>query len=156
MTEYSHHHRLIERTDDDLDLALTVLGHPSDVVDNPRLSRQQKRAVLASWASDANAVPRVPTLRQLPDGSIVKVDEILDALKALDGLVDPASWPGHRGKPWQRRFKRDNTGWIARKWFKSGRGPDDDDDPPPCPALAAIRPKGGGGPAFAEPESAAA
>jgi hypothetical protein len=54
--------------DDDLDLDTALhpsqlFEHPSDVVDDPDLSLNEKRAILASWASDACAVESTPTLR---------------------------------------------------------------------------------------------
>lgn len=136
-----------------LDLYPKLFGHPGEVVDDPDLSTHEKRALLASWASDANAVPHVPSPRQLPDGSIVRVDEILRALKALDRGADAA--PGQATPLWQRPFGR-RRGLALRPWARYGRKPDDDDDPPPCPACAAIPPKRGGGAAFAFPETAAA
>jgi hypothetical protein len=58
---------------------------PHDVVNDDDLTINEKRAILASWASDAAASPDSPTLRQTPDGSLVEFDDILDALKQLDG-----------------------------------------------------------------------
>src|ERR1700726_39946 len=74
----------------------TVFDHPRDVVANPSLSRSQKRAILASWASDASAIASCPALRA-PTGlkAPVTIDEILDALCELDG--GPRNPPG--GKP---------------------------------------------------------
>jgi hypothetical protein len=74
----------------------TVFEHPRDVVTDPRLTISEKRAILASWASDASAIASFPALRA-PDGlkAPVTVDEILDALRALDG--GPRNPPG--GKP---------------------------------------------------------
>jgi hypothetical protein len=131
-----------------------LFGHPDEVLEDPHLTIEEKRALLAFWASDANAVPHVPTLRQLPDGSIIKVDDILRALTALDAL-DHAALDESRSQLWQRSFLR-RRGPAFRKWPWKPRGPDDDDDPPPCPAYAARRPKGNGGGAFAIPEPVAA
>ena len=62
-----------------------VFGHPRDVVTNPHLSRAEKRAILASWASDACAVEAAPALRMLPGGKEpVLFDDIMDALRAVD------------------------------------------------------------------------
>ena len=103
--------------------------------------------MLASWASDANAVPHIPSLRQLPDGSIVNVDDILRALKTLDGPSD-TNTVGEGGTVLSTQpFIRRRVG--LRTWSRYRLGRDDDDDPPPCPAYAAIRPKSGGGAAFA-------
>jgi len=68
--------------------ALPLFGHPDDLVSDTRLTTEEKRVLLASWASDANALPYVPSLRQLPDGSIIKVDEIDPACpEALDATT---------------------------------------------------------------------
>lgn len=65
-----------------------LLLHPSDVVDCEDLSAAEKRAILASWASDERAVEDAPALRRLESGAIVSVDEILQALKAIDRSAD--------------------------------------------------------------------
>ena len=64
----------------------TAFEHPRDVVSHPTLSLSEKRAILASWASDASAIASCPALRG-PDGlkAPVTIDEILEALCALDG-----------------------------------------------------------------------
>jgi len=74
----------------------TVYEHPRDVVADPVLTLAEKRAILASWASDASAIASCPALRA-PDGlkAPVTIDEILEALCALDG--GPKNPPG--GKP---------------------------------------------------------
>ena len=61
----------------------TVFNHPRDVVADPTLSISEKRAILASWASDASAIASCPALRA-PEGlkAPVTIDEILD-----EGLV---------------------------------------------------------------------
>ena len=62
-----------------------AFSHPRDVVDDPDLTLNEKRAILASWASDACAVEAAPSLRRAPGGSVtVSVDEILEALRELD------------------------------------------------------------------------
>jgi hypothetical protein len=59
--------------------------HPSEVIKHPDLTLNEKRAILASWASDACAIEAVPTLRCLPGGKRpVHFDEVMDALRALD------------------------------------------------------------------------
>jgi hypothetical protein len=45
----------------------SVYGHPRDVVADASLSISEKRAILASWASDAAAVTSNPALRDIPD-----------------------------------------------------------------------------------------
>jgi len=78
----------------------TVFAHPRDVVSDPALSLSEKRAILASWASDASAIASCPALRA-PEGlkAPVTIDEILEALCALDG--GPRHPPG--GKPMRLR-----------------------------------------------------
>jgi hypothetical protein len=78
----------------------TVYDHPRDVVADPALTLAEKRAILASWASDASAIASCPALRA-PDGlkAPVTIDEILEALCALDG--GPRHPPG--GKPMRLR-----------------------------------------------------
>jgi hypothetical protein len=45
----------------------TTFEHPRDVVFHPSLSLAEKRAILASWASDASAIASFPSLRA-PEG----------------------------------------------------------------------------------------
>jgi hypothetical protein len=73
--------------DPDLDALLHPAGafaHPSAVVNDPDLTLNEKRAILASWASDACAVDATPALRRAPGGPPVAVDDILQALRMLD------------------------------------------------------------------------
>lgn len=66
-----------------------AFAHPQDVVNDPDLTLNEKRAILASWASDACAVEASPALRRGPNGSTIKYDEIMEALRTLDGqMVD--------------------------------------------------------------------
>src|SRR4051794_23355882 len=58
--------------------------HPGEVVNDQELSLSDKRSLLASWASDARAVENSPGLRQLSSGAVVRVDDIMAALKSLD------------------------------------------------------------------------
>jgi hypothetical protein len=74
----------------------SVYDHPRDVVADATLSTGEKRAILASWASDAAAVASNPAFRELPGSNrIVTIDEVLEALSALD--YGPKGPPG--GKP---------------------------------------------------------
>jgi hypothetical protein len=58
---------------------------PREVVNDPDLTLNEKRAILASWASDACAVEAAPALRCAPGTERpVPVDEILEALRVLD------------------------------------------------------------------------
>jgi hypothetical protein len=62
-----------------------AFDRPSDVVSDPALSLNEKRAILASWASDACAVEAMPSLRRPPGRRhLVQFDEVMEALRALD------------------------------------------------------------------------
>jgi len=62
--------------------------HPIDVVRDPDLDLDQKRAILASWASDASAIEGEPTLRWLIGSEApVPLREVLEARQALDRLA---------------------------------------------------------------------
>jgi hypothetical protein len=61
-----------------------AFSHPQEIVCDPDLSINEKRAILASWASDACAVEAMPSLRKSPAGATVTFDDIMDALKELD------------------------------------------------------------------------
>src|SRR6185503_16005748 len=75
--------------------------HPHQVVHDPDLTLNEKRAILASWASDACAVEAAPALRRVPgSGRVVSVDGILEALRALDRQA------GETGSSWVRRQGR--------------------------------------------------
>ncbi|MFL6792307.1 MAG: hypothetical protein ACJ8EE_14200 [Bradyrhizobium sp.] len=82
---------------------LNPILHPGSYYDHPRqvlgdrtLSLAEKRAILASWASDAAAVASNPALRALPGANgAVTIDDVLEALSTLDR--DPSGSPG--GKP---------------------------------------------------------
>ena len=43
-----------------------AFDHPSEVVNDPDLTLNEKRAILASWASDACAIEAAPELRTGP------------------------------------------------------------------------------------------
>jgi hypothetical protein len=88
---------------------------PSDVVDDPDLTLNEKRAILASWASDACAVEAAPALRAAPRGEPVRFDEIIDALRTLDreaGLADESRRDRHaaRRRPWASRRRTSGDG----------------------------------------------
>jgi hypothetical protein len=76
-------YRSNDRLDDagDLDALLhpsQAFGHPSEVVIDADLTLSEKRAILASWASDACAIEAVPTLIIEPDKLLVAADEVID------------------------------------------------------------------------------
>jgi hypothetical protein len=59
--------------------------HPRHVVEDSDLTLNEKRAILASWASDACAIEAAPTLRLSPGtAKPVRFDDVMDALRALD------------------------------------------------------------------------
>lgn len=82
-----------------------AFGHPSEVVNDPDLTLNEKRAILASWASDACAVEAAPELRSAPRGSTVRFDDIMEALRTLDKQANGHRYRSvmHRG----RNFWRD-------------------------------------------------
>jgi hypothetical protein len=97
------------------------LTAPRDVLLDSAMSTEDKRALLASWASDLRAVENWPALRRLDDGTELHIDDIIEALKTLDtppgqqlqqAAVLP--FPNHR----LRRQLNHNES--------------DDDDPPPA------------------------
>src|SRR5437764_12201972 len=62
-----------------------VFGNPMEIVKDPDLTTQEKRAILASWASDACAVESASDLRQPPAAPPVRFEEVMDALMSCDG-----------------------------------------------------------------------
>ncbi|WP_182564631.1 hypothetical protein [Rhizobium leguminosarum] len=65
------------------------LGEPMDVVRAPALPIDDKRAILAAWASDFYAVVSKPALRQLPGTpEPVLIDDVQSALRELDRRYD--------------------------------------------------------------------
>ena len=77
---------------DDLLHPAQAFSHPTDVVNDPDLTLNEKRAILASWASDACAIESVPALRAPPKGGRpVAFDDVMDALSALDARAAETS-----------------------------------------------------------------
>lgn len=115
--------------DDLLSRKLVVFAHPDEVLRDGELSIEDKRALLASWVSDAFSIENSPSLRQLESGAVVRVDDIMEALKSLDeprheaAFTISQSFARRAGKP------------IARR---RNRSPHDDDEPPPPAAGARI------------------
>ena len=74
---------------------------------------QEKRAILASWASDACAVEASPGLRQPPSPPAVRFDDIMDALKRLDGETAEKPVYGkfiNRARRWKDLYRGDRGG----------------------------------------------
>lgn len=69
-----------------------ALQHPNEVLEHPALTDAEKRAILASWASDACAVENAPSLRQVESGARVPVSEVLQALLSLDDRAADAAF----------------------------------------------------------------
>jgi len=90
----------------------SVFDHPRDVLNDPDLTREEKRAILSSWASDACAVEEMPWLRRPPGAKApVTFDDIVDALRSLDD--DPTRpRPGGLAMRLKRRWRgrRDDEG----------------------------------------------
>jgi hypothetical protein len=86
----------------DLGRTFWSFQYPHQVVSDRNLSLEEKRAILAAWASDVHAVESFPTLRHLLGTSFpVTFSSIIDARLCLDGVSDtdgddpvPPS-PGH-------------------------------------------------------------
>src|SRR3954471_23647003 len=93
---------------DDLLHPAQAFSHPSDVVNDPDLTLNEKRAILASWASDACAIDSVPALRRAPtqSGKPVTFDDIMDALRALDARASETSERYRRVLRKRRIFSR--------------------------------------------------
>ncbi len=111
----------------------TLSGGPEDVLSSPRLTTDEKREIFARWASDAHAVENAPALRQLDNGAIVNVDDVLDALRALDAGDESV----RAGSPGGRVFGRRRGGLLSRLRVTRRRREFDDDPPPRPPASAA-------------------
>jgi len=116
------------------------LATPAEVMANTMLNIAEKRALIASWVSDANAVDSQPTLRRLPNGDTIEVDELIGALTRLDEEARrPAETVDHQiawRTAFDRQLRRLTHPWRPRR-RASGR---DDHDLPPC-AAAAIPPR---------------
>ncbi|MFZ5693567.1 MAG: hypothetical protein ACOY5F_20225 [Pseudomonadota bacterium] len=91
-------------TIDDLLHPARAFAHPGDVVRDPDLSLNEKRAILASWASDACALEAAPELREIPGGTRVRFDDIMDCLRELDRQANEAM-PGASPRPRKRRLR---------------------------------------------------
>jgi hypothetical protein len=98
-----------------------AFSHPLDIVRDPDMTVAEKRAVLASWASDACAIESNPALRAATTGNVVSYDDIIDALQSLD--VERSSETlaytfkrrqrGRRWTKWKRRGGQSNNGDVG-------------------------------------------
>jgi hypothetical protein len=105
-----------ENRDSALDLEALLhparaFSHPRDIVNDPDLTLCEKRAILASWASDACAVEAAPELRQVPGAAAhVRFDEIMEALQSLD-------------RPdWTVKARSQSRRRIIERWRGQSRG----------------------------------
>lgn len=89
--------------------------HPMDVVRDADLTLNEKRAILASWASDACALEAAPELRMNASGNVVRWDDIMDALRTLDREAAACGKPLPRYK---QVLARKRVG--RRERFRSG------------------------------------
>jgi hypothetical protein len=89
-----------------------AFNHPSEVVNDPDLTLNEKRAILASWASDACAVEAAPELGAGPKEP-VRFDDIIEALKRLDGEAATKPQYGkliNRAQRWKDLFRTERGG----------------------------------------------
>ncbi len=106
---------------DDLLHPAQAFEHPRNVLADPDLTVNEKRAILASWASDACAVEAAPALRCAPGGRRpVSVDEILEALRDLDRQARASG--AERSS--LRRRRSGTAGLLRRFRGRDDPGPD--------------------------------
>ena len=86
-----------------------AFSHPSEVVDDPDLTLNEKRAILASWASDACAVEAAPALRTSAKGGHVRFDDIMEALRSLDKQANGSRYRNPFGGRYRRTRKDDDN-----------------------------------------------
>ena len=97
-----------------------VFTHPSEVLAHPALSKQEKRAVLASWASDAYAVEAAPALRCPPGSETpVPLTDIMEALRNLDMEGPALSVDNAQRRRWLGSWR--STGWPKWAFDMPGR-----------------------------------
>jgi len=92
-----------------------AFAHPRDVARDPDLTLNEKRAILASWASDACAIEAAPDLRLNTAGNVVRWDDIMDALRELDGEAAAATNYGkliNRARRIRDLYRPDGNGGL--------------------------------------------
>lgn len=112
---------------------VAVFNHPDDVLGDASLTREEKKALLASWASDACSVENAPAVRQIGSGAIVSLADILAALNALDAHQNEAA---RRTRRPVGSGRRPILLHARRRLVQAFHRHDDDDDPPPSPTAA--------------------
>ncbi len=95
-------------------LSLNALTHPAQVYARPRdvvfdqtLDLHEKRAILASWASDACAIEAAPELRMTATGKFVRWDDVMEALRLLDEVAQK------RGQGVEATNETTSSPWLA-------------------------------------------
>jgi hypothetical protein len=90
--------------------AFWEFSYPHQVLQNPNMSMEEKRAVLAAWASDVHAVESMPTMRHLPGTPFpVTFSSIMDARLRLDREIEREC----ENIPWLARYARHSRGLEA-------------------------------------------
>jgi hypothetical protein len=105
-----------------------IYTHPEDVTSDTTLTTAEKRAVLASWISDARAVENAPSSRRLDSGAVLEVEAIRQALVSLDDVAPRRVSDRKPLPPAGRRYS------VISKWLRRAGPPNrandnDDDDP---------------------------
>ncbi|MEX2742052.1 hypothetical protein AB3480_11860 [Rhizobium mongolense] len=103
--------------------------HPRDVLMADIISKDEKRAILASWASDMCAIESMPAWRRYPGTEqIVSYDEVLATLKALDGDDHSTSaqktvafFNDSKSRRRRPRSYRSGGGFCLCSYWKGGR-----------------------------------
>ncbi len=77
----------------------SALTHPDEILNDPSMTNAEKRVMLASWASDARAPTDLPALRKLDNGVVIRLTDVLRALRKLDDDDDPPPSPAAAAIP---------------------------------------------------------
>jgi hypothetical protein len=67
-----------------------------EVVNDPDLTTAEKRAILASWASDTNSQAVMHELKSTPSSGLVRFEDIINALRMLDRQEQGRPVPHYR------------------------------------------------------------
>lgn len=90
--------------------SLWGFSYPHQVLQDPDMSMEEKRAVLAAWASDVHAVESMPTMRHLPGTPYpVTFSSIMDARLRLDREIEME----RESIPWLAAYARTSHGVEA-------------------------------------------
>ncbi|HVW74968.1 MAG TPA: hypothetical protein VHC39_15130 [Rhizomicrobium sp.] len=87
-------------------------SYPHQLVSDPKLGLDEKRAILAAWASDVHAVESFPTLRHLPGTPFpVTYSSIMDARLRLDAGTETDGDDPVPPPPGAVKRRQAGTGW---------------------------------------------